>query len=657
EVYRAVGSDLDRKGMHRESRKVYEAALGLAPGDNALVRHLVTSLTCQGESAPAIELLEGLLEDRPEDPELLSLLGDSHLDGDATGRATEFYEKVRELAPERIENLMNDARVCLKDGDLDGGFIHLDDAMRRSEGPEIARRLIPYMQRLLDLEPHHLSGLEALARLHEAVADESACRDAYIRLAGASMEQDDLQEASSALRHLIRLDPKNPRHSERLDQVLLKLRAQGQFPEEIADEAEAAVQAEVAEGGMSLAADENKVGVESCADLDAEQVAGEPLDQDFIAEHLTEAEVFVKYGLIDKAIEQLRTVVGRYPHLLSAREALLEIYKEEGKREAAVEECGWIARILREEGDVDGAARVLAEAEQLLPGALSAETGTPAEVATQEHASTADAEEVALIEDEEDDDYQEQDLEEEELEIDPATEDAAAQRLEDVDRLLQGGELEQARAVLLELRSASPASSEVEERLNRVNLLEQQARDAEDQEQVGGFELAAEMDPELFEPQVAIEEPGDLAEGHAIKSVVAAFRQGIEEQVSAEDFETHYNLGIAYKEMGLVDEAIGEFQFAAKSGEFFTRCCSMLGICFHEKGMTDLAIKWYDRGLEQAEGEEIALGLRYDLAVLCQHNGDSQRALELFTAVSGVDAAYRDVPEHIRALRQSLGQS
>jgi tetratricopeptide (TPR) repeat protein len=168
------------------------------------------------------------------------------------------------------------------------------------------------------------------------------------------------------------------------------------------------------------------------------------------------------------------------------------------------------------------------------------------------------------------------------------------------------------------------------------------------------------MDPELFEPQVAIEEPGDLAEGHAIRGVVAAFRQGIEEQVSSEDFDTHYNLAIAYKEMGLVDEAIGEFQFAAKSDEFFTRCCSMLGICFHEKGMNDLAIQWYARGLEKAEqgeGQDMTLGLRYDLAVLHQDNGDSQRALELFTAVYGVDAAYRDVPQHIRQLRQSLGQS
>ena len=51
EVYSGVGTELDRKGMHRESRKVYEAALRLAPGDNALVRHLVASLACQGKSA------------------------------------------------------------------------------------------------------------------------------------------------------------------------------------------------------------------------------------------------------------------------------------------------------------------------------------------------------------------------------------------------------------------------------------------------------------------------------------------------------------------------------------------------------------------------------------------------------------------------------
>ena len=56
--------------------------------------------------------------------------------------------------------------------------------------------------------------------------------------------------------------------------------------------------------------------------------------------------------------------------------------------------------------------------------------------------------------------------------------------------------------------------------------------------------------------------------------------------------------------MGLMDEAIGEFQFAAKDQRLLVDCASMLGICFREKGMGSLAVKWYRRGLEAAATRE-----------------------------------------------------
>jgi hypothetical protein len=75
--------------------------------------------------------------------------------------------------------------------------------------------------------------------------------------------------------------------------------------------------------------------------------------------------------------------------------------------------------------------------------------------------------------------------------------------------------------------------------------------------------------------------------------------------------------------------------------------------------MNDLAIKWYGRGLEKAEREHQSetdcLGLRYDLARLYEDTGEHRRALDLLTAVYGVDAGYRDVPDRIRALQESLG--
>ena len=88
-------------------------------------------------------------------------------------------------------------------------------------------------------------------------------------------------------------------------------------------------------------------------------------------------------------------------------------------------------------------------------------------------------------------------------------------------------------------------------------------------------------------------------EGEAsLEDIFREFKKGVEQQLSAEDYETHFNLGIAYKEMGLVDEAIGEFQLASKDPARAVECCSMLGLCFLEKGMPQLAIKWYRKGLE-----------------------------------------------------------
>jgi tetratricopeptide (TPR) repeat protein len=130
----------------------------------------------------------------------------------------------------------------------------------------------------------------------------------------------------------------------------------------------------------------------------------------------------------------------------------------------------------------------------------------------------------------------------------------------------------------------------------------------------------------------------------------------VEQQLSPEDYETHYNLGIAYKEMALVDEAIGEFQRAAKSPQHAVECCSMLGLCFLEKGLPQLAIKWYRKGLE-APGlrEEDRLGLLYDLGNVYLDVGERDEAYRTFLEIYGSDANFRDVGERLRALSLPTG--
>ena len=116
------------------------------------------------------------------------------------------------------------------------------------------------------------------------------------------------------------------------------------------------------------------------------------------------------------------------------------------------------------------------------------------------------------------------------------------------------------------------------------------------------------------------------------------------ESLSAEDFDTHYNLGIAYREMGLLDEAIGEFQLASKDAKYLVDCCSLLGGCFLEKGLPELAVKWYQRGLEAPSlPEEAYLGLLYDLGNAYLWQGDTDKARKTFVEIYGINSNYRDV--------------
>ncbi len=124
-----------------------------------------------------------------------------------------------------------------------------------------------------------------------------------------------------------------------------------------------------------------------------------------------------------------------------------------------------------------------------------------------------------------------------------------------------------------------------------------------------------------------------------------------------EDLETHYNLGIAYREMGLLEEAISEFQKVAKANNkngafrYAMQCCTLLGLAFMERGQPSIAAMWYERALETPGlDQETILALRYDLGVAQELAGDTSAARKSFSQVYGVNIDYRDVGERLAAL-------
>jgi len=145
-----------------------------------------------------------------------------------------------------------------------------------------------------------------------------------------------------------------------------------------------------------------------------------------------------------------------------------------------------------------------------------------------------------------------------------------------------------------------------------------------------------------------------------LAEVFEEFRQAAEDEPEArEDFETHYNMGTAYKEMDLLDEAIMEFQTAAgltvssDGTSRYLQCCNMLGHCFMQKDLPRAAVLWFKKGLDApGHGEEEYKALRYELGSAYEQMGDLSRARDLFTEVYGMDVAYRGVGERLQELDQ-----
>ncbi len=136
------------------------------------------------------------------------------------------------------------------------------------------------------------------------------------------------------------------------------------------------------------------------------------------------------------------------------------------------------------------------------------------------------------------------------------------------------------------------------------------------------------------------------------------FRAAEEGDDVKEDFETHYNMGTAYKEMDLMDEAVQEFQNAAglvKPGDGTSRylqCCNMLGHCFTQKGMPEAAVIWFKKGLSApGHSEDEYQALRYELASAYEQLGDLKNAREFYTEVYGVDVSYREVADKLSQLK------
>ncbi|MEK9502171.1 tetratricopeptide repeat protein [Gaopeijia maritima] len=150
---------------------------------------------------------------------------------------------------------------------------------------------------------------------------------------------------------------------------------------------------------------------------------------------------------------------------------------------------------------------------------------------------------------------------------------------------------------------------------------------------------------------VAYEEPSGDEQADFAK-MLTQFKAKVAENVDADDVKAHHDLGTAYKEMGLLDEAVEEFQAALRASSDHLPTYEMLGQTFLDRGTPQAAVRVLTRALDVPfEVEDELLGIYYSLGRSHEVLGNTEQAREFYERVFSLDINFADVTERLRALR------
>lgn len=415
---------------------------------------------------------------------------------------------------------------------------------------------------------------------------------------------------------------------------------------------------------------------------------------------MTETDVFLKYGLYDKAIEHLQKVFEFDPVNVEAREKLKDLYLQLGEFEHAVTELLALSALFAD-SDAEAARYYLQQVLDIAPdhpealdrlqrlgGVYAApEPGAPQGEASDLFVAVDDdllggfpvtdhrdngsvpidlGDSSTSTETHRPEHLRDMTLDsagpgEGALAAPPAGELSIAaleEELEEVEFFLVQGLFGEALTMLRELGEAFPGNPLIAEKLAEVEAAAARAG-AEGAASAGGtdlldgsFDLGAQIPDELAaSPGVAAASkprPGRVMS----KDVFEQFKAGVTHQIEDGDADTHFDLGVAYKEMGLVEDAVAEFEIARENPDREALAQTMIGNCYAQAGQLSEAINAYKRGLyseKKTPAEEIEL--YYALGTTYLALSDRNEALYYLQKVAKREPNFRDVAERLASLQ------
>ncbi len=760
----ALGHNLLNRGMLDEAVKLYHRALELKPAETEFVAPCLDALVKGGRIPQAVEMANRALGLTKSGTEIRRAAARAYSEAGDLARARRVLEELLPSVGERTDVIQLYGDVLLRAGDAETAKESVLPAADRLAHAGDTARAAALLRRLLRATPGDVDVLERAAKVFDRREDPDMVLSVETALAEAYLRAERRHDALELYRALSQTHPENPVFGQRFAELGGRPAVQAAPPPEsvplvpsppppvIEVSQTQAPEPEVEFVDVEMFSEPGAApdtpGVELPQPLGpaaAYRAASPPAPQSAepatvpagapatTAEELfTEAVVFAKYGLTDKAVshlqrllvldpghaqglELLQSLGGSAPEEVAAAPAPAPVQEAAQPAPSTVDEFAAFSVEMPQEpvpASRSGVGRVrLEDLEAILglgeqaeplsePAPVAAETGghihfslpdaatvgtpdatSPLEWGSAGHAiegvpvapvpaamtaraaprtGEASAEASAEVPP-----PREEALEEavELLEVPEVMAGPSEDRLREVDFLIAQGLLDEAAAELAKAREGFENHPEVTARQALLKargwdeaapaaVAESSAAELFSEEEQF-FDLAAELEKELAEDEMVAEARGAEPTGEvSIEELFREFQRGVAEQVHEEDYDTHFNLGLAYREMGLLDEAIGEFQMATKSPALFVEGASMIGACYVDKGLPEQAADWYTRALGAPDlAPEAGIGLKYELGRAHELNGNTTAALACFAEVLALNPGFRDVVDRVAKLQ------
>ncbi len=703
-----------KAGNHGAAAQSFHRSLELNPIDGETMRGFLESSTRTSDLAPVVEQIKHALSIVPDSVEFREMLGEAHLAGGDIKSASIAFEMAVAVDESRYPHFFDVGKAFLDAGDLDGAAASLDPIFPKLISRRETDRAAECYERILEKDPSHVPALSRLGNIYSAVNDQLRYIDTLDRIAAHHLDRQAPREALEPLEKILQIvaDDKYLRlHREAFAQAypespyaapVLPTEGRREPPLDISANAR-----DAAGAGEEAAAKFVEIDLllsygmtDKALEMLQELAARDPSDKDV---RLRLATVLRDSASPEKAAEHC-AILAALEHRSNNEEAAQRHMAEARKLDPELIDSRFdLAAFARQHG-IELALPGMAEAGAQKAGSLEVDlSGDLSEIFFKDRDEPVEAPDSAAAPNEFVEEYSHG------VPTPKAAPESLQDQFQEVDFYIRLGFADEARAKLDEIARLHPDHPELPSRyeklanvgtaslsgspgtLSPTQSLEPQfgeiVTDAPDNfaavdaplEGVEEFSLDLSPAPEVQVPPAAATASAPSAIPQTGEAVNAATRDGqvnamfadlidevnalTDREIAREDFETHFTLGTAYREMALIDDAIAEFQTAVKALEAskhrkeVIQCCGMLSTCYLEKGMPRSAIRWCQTGLGLAEFcSHEALALRYDMGVAHSVTGDAERALQCFGEIFGVDPSYRDVAQRIDELKNGPGR-